>query len=261
MRYDFARTKQNLNALASEYEAYRASQDSDMPYPKILVVDDFPPEMHQHKRIIDDALLESLEHLRISRTTELERDIRERAGVTSLEDFDDELEHPEKYPLRNWQNNYLDLSKILLICNGAVDGMNVLDLGCGSPSEETYLHNFYPFTAEVLQRLGANVVGVDYRYNHSASYEHRVFDFSELGTAEAEQALSGDYDLIIARRLLYEGLRRVMNEYKTIIKLLKLCVKSQQFQFIDNFSETEEEKVSEELGIKFIRDLNYGIIE
>lgn len=259
MKYDFTRTKQNFKALASECEACRDSED----FSRIYIVGDldYPPEMHPHKRIIDDALLESLEFLRISRTTELERDIRERAAVTSLEDFGDELKHPEKYPLQNWHHHYSDLSQILLVCDGAVDGMRVLDLGCGSPSEETYFPNFYPFTAEVLQRLGANVVGVDYRYNHSASYEHRVFDFSELGTVEAEQALSGDYDLIIARRLLCEGLRRVMNEYKTIIKLLKLCVKPQQFQFIDNFSETEEKKELEELGIKFISDLNYGIIE
>ena len=76
-------------------------------------------------------------------------------------------------------------------------GYKVLDIGCGAlssyvPSEENedLLVQFYndhpPIGAEILQILGAEVIGIDprenskYKYEYQVSYKHKIMEFIEI---------------------------------------------------------------------------------
>lgn len=141
------------------------------------------------------------------------------------------------------------LANILILADGDVDGWRVLDLGCGSPDEgwPPYHHKgWLPYKAEILSDLGARVVGVDYRPNPSASYEHKVVDFGdfvryppfqsfECDTKQAKERLEGDFDLVIATSLVNDGLTNDHTGYETLIFLLGVCTKPQQVQYFDSF--------------------------
>ena len=155
------------------------------------------------------------------------------------------------------------LTNILTLADGNVEGWRVIDLGCGSPDEgwPPYHHKgWLPYKAEVLNDLGAKVVGVDYRPNPSASYEHRVVDFGEFCDNHhygdcfnpesnpkryqshnedkkklAKERLEGDFDLVIATSLLNDGLTNDDFGFDTIYHLLGICAKPQQVQYFDSF--------------------------
>lgn len=91
-----------------------------------------------------------------------------------------------------------ELTKLLYVTDGAISGMNVLDLGCGSTEERDYYfgREWLPYMAEILTRLGATVNGVDYRPNIQATYHHRTADLLNRDTI-----IEGDFDLIVAKSL------------------------------------------------------------
>ncbi len=164
-----------------------------------------------------------------------------------------------------WQQCYQDrllryrsldrLTNILTLADGDVEGWRVIDLGCGSPDE-----GWLPYKAEALNDLGAKVVGVDYRLNPSASYEHRVVDFGDFCDHHhygdcfnpksnpkiyqshnedkkklAKERLEGGFDLVIATSLLNDGLTNDDFGFDTIYHLLGICAKPQQVQYFDSF--------------------------
>jgi len=55
--------------------------------------------------------------------------------------------------------------------------------------------------AELFTELGANVVGIDFRPNPSARYEHRVFDIIRHTAEERDAALRGNFDMVLAFNL------------------------------------------------------------
>ena len=173
------------------------------------------------------------------------------------------------------------LTNILTLADGNVEGWRVIDLGCGSPDEgwPPYHHKgWLPYKAEVLNDLGAKVVGVDYRPNPSASYEHRVVDFGDFCETKhygysfdpnpprrlvdkekmglAKKKLEGDFDLVIATSLLNEGLTNDDYGHDTLIDLLGICAKAQQVQYFDSFR-----RISGELLRRYIQMLKRRGIE
>ncbi len=168
------------------------------------------------------------------------------------------------------------LTNILTLADGNVEGWRVIDLGCGSPNEgwPPYHHKgWLPYKAEVLNYLGAKVVGVDYRPNPSASYEHRAVDFGDFvdtgshcfsdvyrppkrDDQQAKKKLESDFDLVIATSLVNDGLTNDDNGYETLIFLLGICAKPQQVQYFDSFR-----RLSGELHRRYIWNLKRKGIE
>lgn len=176
------------------------------------------------------------------------------------------------------------LANILILADGDVEGWRVLDLGCGSPDEgwPPYHHTgWLPYKAEVLSDLGARVVGVDYRPNPSASYEHRVVDFGEFCDHNyygdcldpnpnpkryqslnkdkkelAKKRLEGDFDLVIATSLVNDGLTNDDYGYDTLTYLLGVCANPHQIQYFDSFR-----RISGELRRYYIWNLKRHGIE
>lgn len=161
------------------------------------------------------------------------------------------------------------LTTILTLADGDVEGWRVLDLGCGSPEEgwPPYHHKgWLPYKAEVLRELGARVVGVDYRPNASASYEHRVVDFGEFcdhfhygdcldpnpnpkryqssdrdKRELAKKRLEGEFDLVIATSLVNDGLTNDDLGYGTLTYLLGVCARPHQAQYFDSFQSLSDD--------------------
>src|SRR3989344_6579635 len=158
------------------------------------------------------------------------------------------------------QRNIRRLTDMMVLADGDVRDWRVLDLGCGSPNEgwPVYEHKgWYPYKAEILTNLGAKVVGVDYRPNPEATYEHRVLDFGEFcehfhygdcfdpnlkrqsfdqeKIELAKRKLEGDFDLVIGTSLVNSGLTHNDNGWDTLIQLLSMCARPSQVQFFDSF--------------------------
>ena len=161
------------------------------------------------------------------------------------------------------QHRSLDrLTNILTLAEGNVEGWRVIDLGCGAPDDKWRYHHkgWLPYKAEVLNDLGAKVVGVDLRENPSASYEHKVVDFGEFCDHHhygdcfnpnpnpkkyqsfdkdkqelAKKRLEGDFDLVIATSLVNDGLTNDDSGFGTLVDLLGFCAKPQQVQYFDSF--------------------------
>lgn len=80
---------------------------------------------------------------------------------------------------------------------GTVEGLKVLDVGCGSVTEyvleDTFRDRYPPFFAEMLAKLGADVTGTDIRPNPKAGYKHLTLDCTKQ---EWKDSLSSPYDLI-----------------------------------------------------------------
>ncbi len=188
------------------------------------------------------------------------------------------------------------LANILILADGDVEGWKIIDLGCGSPDEEVrnddwlgrdfagrYHKGWLPYKAEVLTSLGARVVGVDYRPNPSASYEHRVVDFGDFcdhfhygdcfnpefnpkkyhssnkdKQELAKERLEGDFDLVIATSLVNDGLTNDAEGYGTLTFLLGVCAKPQQVQYFDSFRKGH---MSSERRNRFIWTLKRSGIE
>ena len=166
------------------------------------------------------------------------------------------------------QKNLHRLANILVLADGDVEGWSVMDIGCGSPDEGLYsregqLYRYYegwlPYKAEILKDLGAKVVGVDYRPNPSASYEHRVGDFGEIyhynrfkdysvneeRERKVRETLKGEFDLVIGTSLVNDGLINGDSlGYDTLNILLGICAKPQQIEYFDyimhSFQETRQ---------------------
>jgi 2-polyprenyl-3-methyl-5-hydroxy-6-metoxy-1,4-benzoquinol methylase len=68
---------------------------------------------------------------------------------------------------------------------GDVNGLKVLDVGCGSTLpyvlEDTFRDRYPPFFAEMLAKLGADVTGTDIRPNLGAGYRHLTLDCTKDG--------------------------------------------------------------------------------
>lgn len=125
----------------------------------------------------------------------------------SLEDSLSHLvENPEEviidYDLLGRAGLLQNLTELLYVTDGAIAGINVLDLGCGSTEQKDYFsENWLPYMTEMLTRMGANVTGVDYRPNPRATYTHRTIDLVRQNTYSIIEILRGDYDLIVAKSL------------------------------------------------------------
>ena len=146
------------------------------------------------------------------------------------------------------QTNLRHLTNLLVLSDGDINEWRVMDLGCGAPEDYSgdtnYHHKGYlPYKAEVLSDLGAKVVGVDFRQNSNASYEHRVVNFGEfynqydggdLGNEDrAKEKLNGNFDLVIGTSLTIGGLTKDSDGYDTLAYLLGVCAKPSQVQFFD----------------------------
>jgi 2-polyprenyl-3-methyl-5-hydroxy-6-metoxy-1,4-benzoquinol methylase len=83
-----------------------------------------------------------------------------------------------------------------------VKDARILDVGCGSDSDYVLLSNDFsnrypPVLAESAQRQGAQVTGIDWRENPSATYDHRVIDVSRDWTAQ----IGAPYDIVACTAL------------------------------------------------------------
>ncbi len=80
---------------------------------------------------------------------------------------------------------------------GNVQGLKVLDVGCGSTApyvlEDTFRDRYPPFFAEMLTKLGADVTGTDIRPNPHAGYRHLTLDCTKENWMTSFRA---PYDII-----------------------------------------------------------------
>ncbi len=120
-------------------------------------------------------------------------------------------------------DEHIDMMCALLTClDGRIKGLRILDLGCGSPddSQEPY-SGWRPVLAETLSRLGANVVGIDYRPYPNAPYQHHTIDISRNPEAAIklfkDESSNQKFDLLIASNLKYWGfkLKESQKDYRS----------------------------------------------
>jgi cell wall assembly regulator SMI1 len=126
----------------------------------------------------------------------------------------------------------LALRELMYITDGVVEGMNVLDLGCGSPIQNRDYAEWAPFAAEMLTELGANIIGVDFRPNPHATYDHRVIDLLRTGREDVVAQLPGNFDLIMAKSIMY-GLKGSDNGEGKIVDIIRSLAQPRQLALTD----------------------------
>ena len=157
------------------------------------------------------------------------------------------------------------ITDILAVTDNQVRGMRVLDLGCGSVDQGEYFSDQYlPFNAEILTRLGAQVVGVDIRPNPNASYDHRVGNLLVPEFCLETVLDDGDYDYILASRLAVCGLVTPsrwgldsVDEEKEGYKVLEIVrglIKDRQLIFTNLGEKNIEVPALKELGFDPVMD-------
>ena len=98
--------------------------------------------------------------------------------------------------------------ELLTIFGNDIEGLKVLDLGCGAPAQQHYFGVFPPTIAEALHALGAEVTGVDFRTNDCARYNHVVMDFFDIVDGRPVQELEEQFEVVFMAGCSAGGIER-----------------------------------------------------
>jgi SAM-dependent methyltransferase len=103
------------------------------------------------------------------------------------------------------------LENILGLTDGHIEGLSILDLGCGDGT------SFAPVLSEALGLLGANVTGVDLDELSFADKVHFSYvQYNMVMPMHEVPGLLKEKDIIIAKHLLHHGLKATRERYDLV---------------------------------------------
>lgn len=128
-----------------------------------------------------------------------------------------------KYTENDW-DRYLgieavidvQLARLLVVAGGSIEGLTILDLGCGSVnSEDKHGSDYEPWLCRFLHEAGYNIIGIDLAEQKDESFEHYS---TNLARRESLNFLaSNSVDIANARQLFDSPtLLRLLNRTEQI---------------------------------------------
>ncbi len=147
----------------------------------------------------------------------------------------------EKYPHSYLKNNngvdtiQVQLSKIVVITDGDLEGKVILDLGCGSVNgydgflysltkagicfsdDDFSFHSYEPWLCRALCELGAKPIGIDRRGLENEEFEHHELDLLE---DNLDVIPDSSIDVVNMYQLLTSSIFSKNGDYKMLMEKL-----------------------------------------